>query len=72
MYKITVAAMYEPVEIGKHETVSSLGTESSTIDESIAHVEELLSQSFSNLNESQIDSLRSLSTKINSPNLHMI
>ena len=60
LYKNTVAAMYEPVEIGKHEIVNSLGTESSTIDESIAHVEELLSQSSSNLNESQIDSLRSL------------
>ena len=48
------------VEIGKHETVNSLGSESSTIDESIAHVEELLSQSSSNLNVSQIDSLPSL------------
>ena len=50
MYKNIVAAMCEPVEIGKHETVNSLGTESSSIDESIAHVEELLSQSSLNLN----------------------
>ena len=60
LYKNTIAAMYEPVEIGKHETVNNIGTVSSTTEEPFAHVEELLSQSSSNLNETQIDSLRSL------------
>ena len=60
LYKNTIAAMYEPVEIGKHETVNNIGTVSSTNEEPFAHVEELLSQSSSNLNETQIDSLRSL------------
>ena len=50
LYKNTVAVMYEPDELGKYETVNNIGTVSSTTDESIAHVEELLSKSSSNLN----------------------
>ena len=60
LYKNTIAAMYEPVELGRYETVNNIGTVSSTTDESTAHVEELLSKSSSNLNETQIYSLRSL------------
>ena len=60
LYKNTVAALYEPVEIGKHETVNSLSTDTTSPDDSYSHVEELLGKSSSNLNESQIDSLRLL------------
>ena len=60
LYKNTVAALYEPVEIGKHETVNSLSTDTSSTDDSYSHADELLGQSSSNLNESQIDSLRML------------
>ena len=60
LYKNTIAAMYEPVEMGKCETVNNIGTVSSTTEEPFAHVEELLSQSSSNLNETQIASFRSL------------
>ncbi|MEW8546534.1 MAG: reverse transcriptase domain-containing protein [Candidatus Thiodiazotropha sp.] len=60
LYKDTVAAMYEPIETGKHEIVNSLGTENSATDESCTHVEELIHQSSSNLNESRVESLRSL------------
>ena len=57
LYKNTVAAIYEPVDLGKYETVNNIGTVSSTTDESTTHVKELLSKSSSNLNETQIDSL---------------
>ena len=60
LYKNTIVAMYEPVEIEKHETVGNIGTACSATEESFAHVEELLSQCSSNLNETQVDSLRSL------------
>ena len=60
LYKNTIPTMYEPVEIGKHETVNDIGTVSSTAEESFTHVEDLLSQSSSNLNETQVNSLRSL------------
>ena len=60
LYKNTVAALYEPVEIKKHETVNSLSTDTSSTDDSYSHVEELLGQSSSNLNNSQIDSLMML------------
>ena len=43
-----------------NETVNNIGTVSSTTDESTAHVEELLTKSYSNINETQIDSLQSL------------
>ena len=52
--------MYEPVEIGKHETVNNIGTVSSTAEKSFAHVEDLLIQSSLNLNETQVDSLQAL------------
>ncbi|MCG8047770.1 MAG: reverse transcriptase family protein, partial [Candidatus Thiodiazotropha endolucinida] len=59
LYKNTVAAMYEPVEIGKLENVNTITTDH-TSEESFLHVEELLSQSSTNLNETQKYSLRSL------------
>ena len=60
VYKNTIVATYDPVDIGQHEIVNTISTASSTTDESVAHVEELLRQSSSNLNETQIDSLRTL------------
>ena len=53
LYKNTVAAMYEPVEIEKQENVNSLSTDSTSTEESFTHIDELLQQSSSNLNESQ-------------------
>ena len=60
LYKNTVAAVYEPVEIRKQENVNTLGKDNAPIDESCTHVDELLQQSSINLNESQVESLRSL------------
>ena len=60
LYKNTVAAVYEPVEIRKQENVNTLGKDNAPIDESCTHVDELLHQSSTNLNESQVESLRSL------------
>ena len=60
LYKNTVAAMYEPVEMEKQEKVNTLSTDTSTREESCAHIDELIQQSSSNLNESQIGRLRSL------------
>ena len=60
LYKNTVAAVYEPVEIRKQENVNTLGKDNAPTDESCTHVDELLQQSSSNLNGSQVESLRSL------------
>ena len=60
LYKNTVAAMYEPVEMEKQEKVNTLSTDTSTREESCVHIDELIRQSSSNLNESQIGRLRSL------------
>ena len=60
LHKNTIAAMYEPVEIGKHEQVNSISTDPTKNDETYNHVEELIRESSSNLNQSQVESLRSL------------
>ena len=60
LYKNTIAAMYEPVEIGKHEQVNSISTDPAKNSETYNHVDELLRESSSNLNQSQVESLRSL------------
>ena len=60
LYKDTIVASYDHFDIGQYDTVNTISTESSTADESVAHVEEFLRQSSSNLNEVQIDSLRPL------------
>ena len=39
LYKNTVAAMYEPVEIGKHEQVNTIGTYPNQNDDNYTHVE---------------------------------
>ena len=52
--------MYEPVEIGKHEQVNSISTDPAKNGETYSHVDELLRESSSNLNQSQVESLRSL------------
>ena len=60
LYKNTVAAMYEQVEIEKQENVNTLSTDPTPTKESFTHIDELLQQSSSNLNESQKECLRSL------------
>ena len=42
MYKNTVAAMYEPVEIEKQENVNTLSTDPTPSEESFTHIDELL------------------------------
>ena len=58
--KTLVAAMYEPVEIVKQENVKTVSTDPTPAEESFTHIDELLQQSSSNLNESQKECLRSL------------
>ena len=59
-YKNTVAAVYEPVDIGKHEQVNSVSTDPIKNGETYSHVDELLLESSSNLNQAQVERLRSL------------
>ncbi|MEW8544975.1 MAG: reverse transcriptase domain-containing protein [Candidatus Thiodiazotropha sp.] len=58
--KNTVAAIYEPVETEKFEIVNSLSTDPTANEQPSPHIDELLLQSSSNLNEFQKESLRSL------------
>ena len=60
LYKNTIVAMYEPVEIGKHEQVNSIRTDPVRKGETYSHVEELLHESSSNLNQSHVERLKSL------------
>ncbi|MEW8548083.1 MAG: reverse transcriptase family protein [Candidatus Thiodiazotropha sp.] len=60
LYKNTVAALYEPVETGKFETVSCRSTDLTLTKESCSHIDELLLKSASNLNEPQKEKLKSL------------
>ena len=48
LYKNTIAATYEPVEIGKHEQVNSIDISQNEVDETYTHVEELVCESSSN------------------------
>ena len=52
--------MYEPVDIGKHEQVNSVSTDPIKNGETYSHVDELLHESPSNLNQAQVERLRSL------------
>ena len=60
LYKNTVAAVYEPVDIGKHEQVNSVSTDPIKNGEYYSHVDELLHESSSNLNQAQVERLGSL------------
>lgn len=60
LHKNTVTAIYEPVETDQFETVSSLGTESTSTEESSSHIQELIARSSENLNESQKEKMSTL------------
>ena len=60
LYKNTVAALYEPVDIEEQETVNVLSTDTCESEDAYAHVEQLLQANSSNLDESQTERLRSL------------
>lgn len=60
LYKNTITATYEPVEPERFETVSSLNTDSDPEPDSCSHLDDLISQSTENLNESQKESLKTL------------
>ena len=60
LHKNMVAAMYEPVEIEKFEIVNSISSNTSPELDSCPHIDDLILQSSSNLNESQKKCLRSL------------
>ena len=60
LYKNTVTAIYEPVQPGSFETVSSLGTENIPEEKSYSHLEDLIELSTENLNESQKESMKTL------------
>ena len=58
--KHTITAVYEPVEKETCEIVSSLSTESAASEGSSSHIEDLVSHSFENLNESQTEKMSAL------------
>ena len=60
LHKHTITAMYEPVETKTFETVNSVITESTSNEDSSSHIEDLISRSSENLNESQKEQLAAL------------
>ena len=60
LHKHTVTAIYEPVETETFETVNSVNTESTSNENSSSHIEDLISRSSENLNESQKEQLAAL------------
>ena len=60
LHKGTVVAKYEPVETEKFVKVNSLSHDSISSEESCSHIDDLITQSSSNLDESQKEKLRSL------------
>ena len=60
LHKGTVVAKYEPVETEKFVKVNSLSQYTISSGESCSHIDDLITQSSSNLDESQKEKLRSL------------
>ena len=60
LHKHTITAIYEPVETETFETVNSVSTESTSNEDSSSHIEDLISRSSENLNESQKEQLAAL------------
>ena len=55
-----MTTIYEPVETEKIESVNSLSTKATSNENPYQHIDELIPNSSSNLNETQLESLKSL------------
>ena len=60
LHKNTVTAIYEPVETERLESVNSLSTKATSDENPYQHIDELIQNNSSNLNETQLESLKSL------------
>ena len=55
-----MTTIYEPVESERIESVNSLSTKATPDENPYQHIDELIQNSSSNLNETQLESLKSL------------
>ena len=60
LHKNKVTTIYEPVETERIESVNSLSTKATSDENPYQHIDEFIQNSSSNLNETQLESLKSL------------